>query len=521
MKHLIILFIIAMPFWNSSVQSQVYPKTNENGKFGYVDDKGAVIVPFELQEAGYLKNGVAKFRKNGKYGFINADGKIIAEPKYKETGSFNTMGYCWVCADGSLSKDRVFNGSKYGIINKEGLEIIPPKYAEVGSFAVIIENDEYHMYDGKEHPNATYPNIDACAKQIREKTNWMHIPSSELPVSAVPYFWYSQELTNMRVGLVDKNGNTVFEDKLYNTVFPPSNGMVLLRVNKKGNMHIAYLDIDAGQLHQLPFDTNASYQPFKCGVAKVDVKGKGCYFINKKMEKITPVLKGSGSFRNGLCPVQDEAGLCGVIDSTGTVVVPNIYKSIGLHFSEGLLKVQNSNGWGFINPKGDVVIPMQYSELCDFKFGWAAAKKSGKWGYIDKNDSIVIPFIWESVVLIKKPAPAHVWCQRGNKWHSYSYLLKRLNFEAGFDEIYNYDSEKYFIVSDKKKFGVINTLGKEVVPLTLESYENAVAAIGYMESIHKPVLKGIDLYRYVLYTSSAVTNGYKLSDKIPDAVWDY
>lgn len=522
MKHFITLFIIAILTGNNHIQAQIYPKTNEEGKFGYIDDKGNIIVPFELQEAGYLKNGMAKFQQNGKYGFINEEGKIVVEPKYEETGSFNEMGYCWVCANGKLTKERVFNGSAYGIINKEGKEIIPAKYAEVGSFCIIIENQKYYMYDGKEHPLATYPHIDACAEQIREKSNWMHIPSSELPISAIPYFWYSQESTNMRVGLVDKEGNIIFADKLYNSVFPPSNGMVLLRINEKGNMYIAYFNVETKELLRLPFDTNAIYHPFKCGVAKVEIKDKGCYFINKKMEKITPTLQSTGIFQDGLCPVQDlVTGLCGVIDSTGTNIVPNIYKSISRQYSEGLLRVQDQNGWGFIDRTGQVIIPLQYAELYDFKFGWSAAKKEGKWGYIDQTGNAVIPLKWESVTLIKKPCPTHVWCKENGKMYSYSYLLQKLNFDQGFDTTYNYDSEQYFIVSNDKKFGVINIVGTEIIPLKLDSYENTVAGIEYMQSLHKSTLDGIDLYRYVLYTPTSATNSFKLSDKISDEMWDY
>lgn len=524
MKKLIILQIAVILSLLSPVKAQVYPKTNENGKFGYVNAEGAMVVSFELEEAGYLKNGMAKFKKDGKYGFINEEGRIIVPPKYEETGSFNTMGYCWVCARGRVSKDQTFNGSAYGIINKEGKEIIPARYAEVGSFGVIIENKEFYMYDGKEHPNATYPHIDACATQTQEKTNWMHIPSSELPISAIPYFWYSEESANRRAGLVDKDGNIIFENKRYYTVFPPLDGMALLRINDKGSLHIAYFNIETKQLLRPPFNPNEIYHPFKCSVAQVEVKDKGYYFINKQMKPITPLFKNTGSFQEGLCPVLDAAsGLCGVIDSTGNTVAPCIYKAISSQYSEDLLRVQGANGWGCIDKKGKVVIPLKYSDLHDFKFGWAAAqeKEEGKWGYIDKNDSVMISFAWEAVASLQKPYPEHIWCKEQGKWYSYSYLRKCLNFKQGYDAIYNYDDEEYFIVANDKKFGVIHKSGTEIIPLALDNYDNTVAALEYMKSLHKPTLEGIDLYRYLLYMPSAKTNSFRLSDEIPSALWDY
>jgi hypothetical protein len=52
---------------------------------------------------------------------------------------------------------------------------------------------------------------------------------------------------------------------------------------------------------------------------------------------------------------------------------------------------------GFIDKKGDLVVPLIYEKLYTFSEGLVAVKKGGKWGFIDKNNKTVIPFIYDDV----------------------------------------------------------------------------------------------------------------------------
>ena len=58
--------------------------------------------------------------------------------------------------------------------------------------------------------------------------------------------------------------------------------------------------------------------------------------------------------------------------------------------SEGLIAICKNGKWGYINIKGDEVIPCVYSYAEPFSCGLALVTKesvSGKslWGYVDKN----------------------------------------------------------------------------------------------------------------------------------------
>ena len=74
-----------------------------------------------------------------------------------------------------------------------------------------------------------------------------------------------------------------------------------------------------------------------------------------------------------------------------------VYKNIG-DFHEDMAKVQNENGYGYINSQGVEVIPCQFEEASDFKESYATVLKGGieKWGFIDKIGNELLPFIYDS-----------------------------------------------------------------------------------------------------------------------------
>ncbi len=75
-------------------------------------------------------------------------------------------------------------------------------------------------------------------------------------------------------------------------------------------------------------------------------------------------------FRHGYCRVMLDLEQCGMIDSTGRVVVPCIYNNIG-YPSDGRIMVEKDGLKGFVDLEGRVVIPLQYPHAGDFSEGCA------------------------------------------------------------------------------------------------------------------------------------------------------
>lgn len=64
---------------------------------------------------------------------------------------------------------------------------------------------------------------------------------------------------------------------------------------------------------------------------------------------------------------------------------------------EGLIAVKGTEGYGFINGKGETVIPCVYSDVHSFSEGLAAVQMDYKWGYVNKLGELIIPYTWVKV----------------------------------------------------------------------------------------------------------------------------
>ena len=92
----------------------------------------------------------------------------------------------------------------------------------------------------------------------------------------------------------------------------------------------------------------------------------------------------------------ERDSLYGYIDSRGNVIIKPQYKEGNL-FSEGLAAVSNGKKYGFINPKGDTVIPFLYDDVFDgFNNGLSDVTIGDSSGYIDKTGKVVIPIKYET-----------------------------------------------------------------------------------------------------------------------------
>ena len=75
------------------------------------------------------------------------------------------------------------------------------------------------------------------------------------------------------------------------------------------------------------------------------------------------------------------------------LVIPPMFSSAWDFSPNGLAVAQKKDGvWGFINSKGDMVLPTSFDYLFGFsKNGLAGVKKDKKWGYINnKGDTVCI-----------------------------------------------------------------------------------------------------------------------------------
>ena len=64
-------------------------KVKRDGKYGFIDKTGKVVIPLNYDWAWSFSEGLASVSQNGKYGFIDNTGKVVIPLKYDKADSFN------------------------------------------------------------------------------------------------------------------------------------------------------------------------------------------------------------------------------------------------------------------------------------------------------------------------------------------------------------------------------------------------------------------------------------------------
>ena len=128
-------------------------------------------------------------------------------------------------------------------------------------------------------------------------------------------------------------------------------------------------------------------------------------------------------------------------------------------FSEGFAMVKKDGVYGFINTKGEEVIPCKYDDAYSFSEGYAVVKKGGKNGFINTNGEEVIPFKYdradsfsEGFAVIERDEMYGFVNTKGEEMIPCKYDWA-VSFSEGFA----------MIVKDGK-YGFINTNGEEIIP---------------------------------------------------------
>ncbi len=100
----------------------------KNGKYGYINTKGNIIIPCKFDYASSFINGMAKVKMNKKYGLINDKGFLICPCIFEEIYPTEDS-FAWV------EKDQM-----YGAIDKNGNILIDYIYQDVS-----IGSVGYHL----------------------------------------------------------------------------------------------------------------------------------------------------------------------------------------------------------------------------------------------------------------------------------------------------------------------------------------------------------------------------------------
>jgi WG repeat protein len=257
------------------------------------------------------------------------------------------------------------------------------------------------IFTGLLSPAVVYPQTDDL--------KWSRGPNRLYPVSK----WDATPRVK-RIGFIDKTGKLVIDyDRL-----PSSTAMVgefhegraVIYLNRVGTPRFTGYDVgfidETGNMVIPPRFQDA--RPFSEGLAYVNgTEFRGFIDLQGK-----PVIKTDGEardFHEGLAAVSSEKGLWGYVDRSGKMVAEKQY-GFADDFSEGLAGVVVGKKFGFINQNGEMVIPPRFTPrrgpyswsplvaTSRFSEGLAPVTTDGEfdkpyksYGYINRKGDFVIP----------------------------------------------------------------------------------------------------------------------------------
>lgn len=222
-----------------------------------------------------------------------------------------------------------------------------------------------------------------------QKIEWVVEPKENVGL-------YNGELASFyrdgKYGLVNRNGDIVLQP-IYKSILISEFGYIIAsRFDEKHELINQRGEVLASSTYDMIMSYNDSIVKVKSGDkwGFMEITGELLSLINysSHIEYFGGSI--SGSVReNGRNRFLLE-------DSQGVSLTSLNFEYMGSWGDGSLLPVKSNSNWGFINSKGEIIIPLEYEATSQFSEGLAAVKKDGKWGFIDSVGSIKIPFQFPS-----------------------------------------------------------------------------------------------------------------------------
>lgn len=347
-----------------------------NKKWGFVDEKGTLVIPAVFDEAYSFDEGVSRVVRNDLYGLIDKKGKFIVPCQYKSIGP---------CVGGFLSVQDVETG-KEGFIDKTGKIVVPIKYDSVDRFfdgmALVYKRNAgcgYVNTTGKEVIPLQYDNgwaFEQGTVPVKKNDKWGFINKKNKPLTSFVYDdaqpfegGYSVVTKDDKKGFVNPQGKEIVP-LVYENAEKFSEG--LAAVKKEGKW--GYIDttgkvvIPFAYSHAGGFEEGTAYVSIYETNFAIDKTGNcvsGCEQLEK--DKAQKPKKGWQSRYEFVGETTDNftvvgnGGLQGLVDKRGKEVIPTKFTRVEVAFNHAFVTLDGKQG--MFDLKGKEIIPVIYDML--------------------------------------------------------------------------------------------------------------------------------------------------------------
>ena len=296
----------------SKKDDSLQPPPELGPKWGFIDHAGKFVIKPQFRRALSFSEGLAAADLSARWGYIDNTGKFVIDRQFEEVGDFHN-GYAGV---------KVF-GSKWQLIGKDGGAVSPATFEQIGDCGQASKPLE---------PNT----IIYCS--YRDGVKW---------------------------GFMDNKGTTRVPPA-FDRVDAFSEGMAA--VSKLGKW--TYIDNTGKQICDFKFD---KAEPFKDRVAEAYFGSDFVIIDDNGTMSMSDPLNSNTFFHNGL-GLSLKKGKYGFINKAGKTVVKRRF-TYAEDYSEGTAVVGVASARrGYIDPKGQFVIPPVFEDALSFSDKLAAVK---------------------------------------------------------------------------------------------------------------------------------------------------
>ena len=140
--------------------------------------------------------------------------------------------------------------------------------------------------------------------------------------------------------------------------------------------------------------------------------------------------------------------------------------------------------FGLIDSLGKVTVPIEYQQLFFWKVNFLV-KKQNKWGIIDKNNQVIFPVIYNQLQMKARDFLV-LKADKSESLILYKDQMIKLKY---YDDIKDY--KPYFIVVENGKWGLLDSLGKQLIPCKYNDLYTGDRKRGYF------IVKQNNLYGFI------------------------
>lgn len=167
----------------------------------------------------------------------------------------------------------------------------------------------------------------------------------------------------------------------------------------------------------------------------------------------------------------------GYVNNKGEEIIPLQFDSAS-DFIEGYAAVKKNGKWGFINEMGNNITGFEYDDVNDFSEGLAYTEKEGNKGFIDKTGILVIPIQYDSATKFQQGLATIIKNEKQGLINRQGELI----IPPKYSLIYPFENDLAVALNNDNKFGFIDKTGEVIIPFV---YDRAMSFYGNASAVMK------------------------------------